>query len=124
MRQSTALLTGTLLFCLTMNALPQDTTVSGTLVDLACYTQNKDNSGNHHVRMGYTCAQACAREGFEVGLLTTDGKVYHLRGAVTAHSNARLVPYMASAVWISGHVSELGGQMYLTSDTVRPEQHP
>lgn len=120
MRPSAALLLGTLLFCLTMSASPQDVTVTGTLIDLACYTQNRDNTGNHHVRMGYTCAQACAREGFEVGLLTSEGKVYHLRGGLIAHSNALLVPYMAGTVSISGRVSERTGQMYLMSDSLRP----
>jgi hypothetical protein len=42
-----------------------------------------------------TCAQAYARERSEVGLMTQDGKIYHIRGGLTTNSNAKLVPYMS-----------------------------
>lgn len=106
-------------FALASAAFHETQTVTGQLVDLSCYSQDKDNTGNHHVKRGFVCAQACAREGFEVGLLTPDGKVYHVRGELTDHSNAQLVAYMAETVTITGTVSEKEGQMLIASSSLQ-----
>ena len=91
-------------------------TVTGKLVDMACYSMNKEETGNVHKRGGAKiCAQACAREGFDVGLLTTAGKVYVVRGGLTANHNAKLVPHMSHTVTISGEVSEKDGATELTA---------
>jgi hypothetical protein len=87
--------------------------VTGKLIDLACYSQNKEDTANGHRGKGVICAQACAREGFAVGLLTSDGKVYHVMGELAANSNARLVPQMGQAVIIAGEVKEKDGQMMI-----------
>src|SRR5262245_31671016 len=81
-------------------------TVTGQLVDLYCYAENKALTGSAHPRRGLICAQACAREGFAVGLLTTDGKVYQVAGTLAANNNAMLVPHMSHTVSISGDVSQ------------------
>jgi hypothetical protein len=87
--------------------------VTGKLIDLACYSQNKEDTANGHNGKGAICAQACAREGFAVGLLTTDGKVYQVTGELAANSNARLVPHMGHAVTIAGEAKEKDGQMMI-----------
>jgi hypothetical protein len=87
--------------------------VTGKLIDLACYSQNKEDTANGHRGKGVICAQACAREGFAVGLLTTGGKVYHVMGELAANSNARLVPQMGQVVIIAGEVKEKDGQMMI-----------
>src|SRR6202050_5873543 len=84
-------------------------TVTGQLVDLACYGVNKENTGNAHKGKGLICGQACAREGFPVGLVATDGKVYQVTGELAAHANAKLIPHIAQTVTITGDVSEKGG---------------
>ncbi len=84
-------------------------TVTGRLVDLACYALDRANVTNVHRNRGYACAQACAREGFSVGLLTTDGKVYQVAGELAANKNAQLVPHLAQVVAITGVVGEKQG---------------
>src|ERR1700691_6394249 len=85
-------------------------TVTGQLIDLACYIVDKSNTGNAHKGKGKNCARAWAAEGFPVGVLTTDGTVYHVTGDLTAHSNAKLIPHMGQNVTITGEVKNEGDQ--------------
>jgi hypothetical protein len=93
--------------------------VAGQLIDLSCYSENRDNVGNHHINKGMTCAQACAREGFEVGLLTLDGTIYHVRGGLTENRNARLVPYISKHVTLTGFISKEKSQNVITSHNLQ-----
>ena len=94
-------------------------TVTGKLVDLSCYGQNKENTENVHKGKGYNCGKACAREGFPVGLLTSDGKVYQITGELAAHANAKLVPHIAETVTISGDVMDKGGITMITASDLK-----
>jgi hypothetical protein len=96
-----------------------DLTVTGQLIDLACYPLDKVNTGNSHKGKGYNCAQACAREGFMVGLLTSTGKVYQVTGDLAADSNAKLVPHMAHSVTITGDVTEKEGQTMIAASDLK-----
>ena len=84
-------------------------TVTGKLVDLACYSMNKEETGNVHRGGAWNCAQACAKEGFAVGLLTSSGRVYQVGGGLAADMNAKLVPHMSHTVTITGDVNEKAG---------------
>jgi hypothetical protein len=120
MRKSSVLLSGALFVVSFASPAFADTkTVTGKLVDLSCYGQNKENTENVHKGKGYNCAKACAREGFPVGLLTSDGKVYQITGELAAHANAKLVPHMAQTVTISGDVMEKGGITMLTASELK-----
>jgi hypothetical protein len=99
------------------SALP--TQVSGQLIDLSCYSENKDNIGNHHINKGLTCAQACAREDFEVGLLAQHGTIYHVHGGLAANSNAKLIPHMSKLVTVTGYLSKENGQNVIASDDLQ-----
>src|SRR5262245_38048536 len=90
-------------------------TVTGKLVDLACYSLNKEETGNTHRGGALICAQACAREGFAVGLLTSAGKVYQVAGGLAGDENAKLVPHMSHTVTITGEVSEKDGMTMITA---------
>jgi len=72
-------------------------TLTGQLVDLAYYSLNKNAVGAGHL-YGIVGAQATAREGFPVGLLTSEGKVYEIRGGLAANMNAKLIPHFAHTV--------------------------
>jgi hypothetical protein len=50
-----------------------DVTVSGEIVDLACYIAHGAKGPDHA-----KCAQECAKQGQPIGLAGTDGKVYLL----------------------------------------------
>jgi putative hemolysin len=80
--------------------------VTGVLVDLACYTQDKANTTNAHKGMGETCAQACAKKGGTVALVTQKGEVYEVMtmGALAGENNAKLVPHMSHTVTLTGDV--------------------
>ncbi len=84
-------------------------TVTGQLVDMACYMLDKANDGNVHRGRGYTCGQACAREGFGVGLRAPDGTVYRVVGGLAANKNAKLVPHVGDMVTITGEVGTTNG---------------
>ena len=116
-----ALVVGIVLTAPSIGAAPP-TRVTGTLIDLACYSQDKNDTGSHHRGKGMTCAQACAREGFEVALLATDGTIYHVRGGLTGNKNAKLVPYISQIVVIGGQVSEQHGQSIISSDSLEVAQ--
>jgi hypothetical protein len=80
--------------------------VTGVLVDLACYTKDKANTTNAHKGMGETCAQACAKKGGTVALVTEKGEVYEIMamGSLSGENNAKLVPHMSHTVTLTGDV--------------------
>jgi hypothetical protein len=119
MRRSAAVLISVLAVTMVAPVFANTETVTGQLLDLACYSQRKEDTGNQHRGKGLTCAQACAREGFAVGLLTTDGKVYQVVGELSANSNAKLVPYMAQTVTITGDVSEKARQATIAGSDLK-----
>src|SRR5262249_43316830 len=100
---------GAFAFVFTSRVSAANETLTGKLVDLACYSLNKEETGNVHRGRAWNCAQACAREGFPVGLITSSGKVYHVGGGLAADLNAKLVPHMSHTVTITGDVNEKGG---------------
>ena len=80
--------------------------VTGVLVDLACYTKDKANTTNAHKGMGENCAQACAKKGGTVALVTEKGEVYEVMtmGGLAGENNAKLVPHMSHTVTLTGDV--------------------
>jgi peptidylamidoglycolate lyase len=100
-------------------ALAKPETVTGQLLDLACYILDKGNTGNMHKGRGYTCAQACAREGFQVGLLTPEGKLYVVVGGLAADKNAKLVPHMSHTVTMTGEVGDKDGMMTIAASELK-----
>jgi len=90
-------------------------TITGQLIDIGGYAEGRlpsDYAGVH--------GRACALEGFEVGVLTPDGKVYHVTGDMTAHANAKLLQYfVAKSVTVIGDVSEKDGQMVIAASDVK-----
>jgi hypothetical protein len=93
-------------------------TVTGQLIDLACYWQDKSTVNPHH-GWALDCAQACAREGFAVGVLTPDGKVYQVTGDLAARNNAKLLPHMTQTVTITGDISEKSGQLMIAGTAIK-----
>ncbi len=72
---------------------------------------------------GKICARACAVEGCPFGVLTGDGKVYHVTGEFSAHSNAKLIPHMGQTVAIKGEVKDEGGQLFLAATELTEAAH-
>lgn len=90
-------------------------TITGQLIDIGNYAAG-------HSLWEYTGvhARACALEGFDVGLLTGDGKVYYVKGDLGANSNAKLLKYMlVQKVTITGDVSEKDGLMIIEGTDIK-----
>ena len=85
--------------------------LTGVLVDKACYTKDKANTTNAHKGMGETCAQACAKKGNTVALVTEKGEVYDVMpmGNLAGDNNAKLVPHMSHKVSLTGDVMDTKG---------------
>ena len=98
-------------------AAAAEMTVTGELVDHACYTKRgaEDGSGSGHA----ACAKKCAMGGQPVALVTADGEIYMLAGGVTADNNAALANHMSHTVEITGDVTESGGVKTITTDAVK-----
>jgi hypothetical protein len=94
----------------------QSQTITGRLIDLACYWQDKANKGKAHTEGRMNCAAACAREGFQVGVLTENGDVYRIIGGLTADKNAKLWPHMSQTVTITGDVGEQEGNKIISAN--------
>src|SRR5262245_15014316 len=95
-------------------AFAKTETVTGQVVDQACYKMDKTNTGNDHkMPKGDTkdCAIGCAKAGRPLALLTADGKVYEIAGGLAADKNAKLIPHIAHTVEITGDVMDHGGSM-------------
>ena len=101
--------------------LGQEITVTGELVDHACFTRTGDDGrGPDHA----ACAIACAQIGQPVGLVTEDGEVYVMAGGVVADNNALLVPHMSHIVEVTGEVTEANGVKTLATDVVTHISEP
>ena len=84
----------------------KEVTLKGEVVDVACYI-NHGAKGEKHAE----CAEACAKAGGALGILTADGKLYvslipdnHESGP-----NASLMDHIAHQVEAKGFVRSKGG---------------
>ena len=97
-------------------AFAKTETVTGEVISLSCYFQNKANVG----KAGMICAIATVKyEGNPAGILTADGKVYQLAGGLVANNNAKVVPLLGLTVTVTGEVSERGGTTTMTTDEAK-----
>jgi hypothetical protein len=96
-------------------AFPETKTVTGQLIDIGGYAEGRpvnEYTGVH--------ARALSLENFEIGVLTGDGKVYHITGAFHAQNNAKLYPHMlAKSVTVTGDVTEKDGQLMIDATDVK-----
>ncbi len=103
-------------------AFAKTETITGKIVDQTCYTKDKvNNVGMDHKMPAETkdCALACAKKGMPLALLTSDGKVYEIDGAFAENKNAKLIPYVAQAVTITGDTMDMGGKMMIHATDVK-----
>lgn len=97
--------------------LAQPTSVTGEVISLSCYFQDKSLVG----AKGAVCAQATVKwEGNPAGLLTRDGRVYQIAGGLTADNNAKLVPYLGRTVTLSGEVFTKDGMEFISAAAASP----
>jgi hypothetical protein len=91
-------------------------TVTGQVISLSCYFQNKANVG----AAGMICAIATVKwEGNPVGLLTADGKVYQLAGGLVADNNAKAILVLGQTVTVTGETSERIGITMIAAEDAK-----
>jgi hypothetical protein len=80
-------------------------TVTGTLIDLYCYAQDKNDTGMNHGE-SQECARACVKyTGMPVGILTEEGRTYEIAGPWVANNNAKIAPFITQRARVTGPVS-------------------
>ena len=97
-------------------------TVTGRIIDGACYKMDKSNVGlDHKMPNGETkdCAVICAKAGHPMSLLTSDGKLYEITGGLAADKNAKIIPHLSHTVEVTGDVTEKDGTMMIAADTLK-----
>ena len=95
-------------------AAPTDVTVTGEVLDMACYIDHGAHGEKHA-----GCAKTCIESGLPVGIKTTDGKVYLLIGE---HKllNKELAEHAAKTITIKGKlVSRDGISMIANAEIVK-----
>jgi hypothetical protein len=99
--------------------LAAPTTVTGVLVDKACYTKDKANTTMAHKGMSETCAADCAKKGQQVALVTATGDVYDVTGTLAANKNEKLVPHMSHTVTLTGEVTDAAGKKAIAATALK-----
>ena len=90
-------------------------TVTGELVTVMCFTGNGEKGrGDDHA----ACALKCAKEGYPLAVITSDGEMYKLTGALTADHNVALQDLLAKTVVATGEIGQEGGGKTLNATTV------
>jgi hypothetical protein len=119
MKRTIAVLAALMVLMVAGSALAAE--VTGVLVDEACYTKDKANTTNAHKGMGETCAQACAKKGNTVALVTEKGDVIEVMpmGDLAGDNNAKLVPHMSHKVTLTGDVMDVKGKKMIHATALK-----
>jgi hypothetical protein len=96
-------------------------TIRGKLVDEHCSAMSPphDNHDNKSAKEMESCARECAASGQPVALVTSDGAIYRIVGALAANRNAKLVPHLGVVVEITGDVSGKAGSRRIAASSLR-----
>ena len=106
----------------TAPAFAKTETVTGKIVDMACYTKDKANNACQDHKMPADtkdCATDCAKTGAPLALLTSDGKVYEIAGGLAENKNAKLIPHITHTVSITGDTMDMSGKMMIHAAELR-----
>ena len=120
MKRSCAALAAIFLFSFVAPAFAVD--VTGTLIDLSCYKKDKSNTGVDHKMPQETknCAVECAKKGQPVGVLTDNGEIYIVGGALAENNNARLSRHMGYKVAMQGSLGvDKDGQKTILAGAIK-----
>ncbi|HJQ83564.1 MAG TPA: hypothetical protein VKA21_05775 [Candidatus Binatia bacterium] len=117
MKTLTTILGAALLVCATSPAVRAADTVTGEVVDLACYLPHPaTGQGASHRK----CAETCAKKGLPIGILTEDKQVYLL---LEDHENpkpyAQVKEKAAEKVTVEGEKVAQGGLQGIVVEAVK-----
>ncbi|HTR20269.1 MAG TPA: hypothetical protein VMH88_05375 [Gemmatimonadales bacterium] len=81
-----------------MGNMGNEVTLTGTVVDVNCFTANGASGAAHKA-----CAEACAKAGVPLGILSSDGTLYMAVSAKPADpQNSKLLPFAEGKVKVTG----------------------
>jgi hypothetical protein len=106
-----------------MASKEKEMTVKGEVVDVSCYLKHGDKGmGDEHK----SCAEACAKAGGPLGILTKDGKLYVsvMPDDHTAGPNGKLMDHIAKQVEATGIVRTKAGIRGIMISKVQPAELP
>ena len=93
--------------------------VTGELVTVMCVAKNGEKGqGTAHV----DCAIDCAKKGYPLAILTADGSLYKITGALTADHNEKLQPLLAAKVTATGEIARDGTERTIDAASVVPAE--
>lgn len=114
-----ATLLAAICFCFFSSALMAQTadtkTVTGEVVDMACYMANGAKGEGHK-----SCAASCIKGGSPMGVLTNDGQLYLLienHDKQAAYASAK--KYAGEQISVTGDFKEKGGVQSLVVNEVK-----
>lgn len=97
-------------------ALAAPQTVTGKLINLYCYTMNKDALDLYRGSCGIWGNVRYV--GMPVGVLTSQGRVFELAGGVMADNGKKIAPHLGKTVRVTGEASLRDGMPTITADEV------
>ena len=104
-------------------AFAKSETITGQIVDSACYKMDETNTGaDHKMPKGPAkdCAIQCAKNGNTMAVLTSAGKLYELAGGLAANKNEKIIAHVGHTVEVTGDVMDHGGgRMMISADTLK-----
>jgi hypothetical protein len=79
-------------------AAGNEMTLTGTVIDLNCYVAHGASGASHK-----SCAEACAKAGAQLGILSTDGTIYvPVSSKAGDATNPKLLAHAESKVTVTG----------------------
>ena len=106
MSQKIRLLVAAILLSCAASVSTAPTTITGVLVDRACFAKAKLDTANASKSAHDICLAACSKlTGIRIALVTDKGDVYTVTGDFTDNSNAKLIPHLCHTVTLTGDVT-------------------
>ena len=86
--------------------MEKEMTIKGEVVDISCYLHMGATGDDHKA-----CAEACAKNGGSLGILTADNKLYVsiVKDEHKENPNKLLMDHIAHTVEVKGYVHSKGG---------------
>jgi len=97
--------------------VPGNQTVTGTVVSISYYGQNKGRRGGGLDQKLSDARASVKWEGMPAGIVTADGQAYQIIGGLAADNNAKIIDFLGKKVTITGDVSEQHGMMVISADS-------
>jgi len=94
-------------------------TVTGKVVSISYYGNNKARKGGGLDQKLSDARASVKWEGMPAGIVTSDGKAYQIMGGLAANNNAKIIDFLGKTVTITGDVSEMNGMTVIKADSAK-----